>query len=499
MRKIFQSFYGRLSLTFLVLLLAMGVVQIAISVRSSLEFVKEADQRMNKTLARSIAVDFEPLLGDTMDMPGIQHMMHYLMVMNPHIEIYLLDKNGKILSFFAEPAKKVQLKSVNLEPVKAFIQRNGEVALLGDDPRHAGRRKTFSAAPIKLNETTDGYIYVILGGEQFDYATASLWDSFMLSTAAKTLGVAVACTAVIGLILFFFMTKRLRRMSARVRKFEQGDFSTRLPANRKDEFGQLATTFNQMADRIVANMDELKRTDVLRRELVANVSHDLRSPLASVQGHLETILMRFETLSAEEKKSYLEVCLRNIDKLARLVQELFELSKLEAHQIEPHREPLAISDLVQDVVMKYKPEAEHKGVQFEAAYGEGLPLVDADIGMIERVLSNLIENAIHHTKSGGRVSIEPRRFNSGVRVQISDTGCGIPADDLPYIFDRFYRGQRTGEHQLGTGLGLAIAKKIVELHGGEIGVETEVDKGTTFSVDLHASGGNAPRVAPVTA
>ncbi|MFH2055305.1 MAG: HAMP domain-containing sensor histidine kinase [bacterium] len=486
MKKLMQSFYGKLSLTFLILLLAMGVVQIFISVQSSIEFVKEADQRMNKTLARSIGADLEPFLGATMDMPGIEHMMHYLMVMNPAIEIYLLDKNGKVLAFFAEPAKKVEQEQVNVEPIKAFIERNGEVALLGDDPRHAGRLKSFSASPIRLNDNTNGYIYVILGGEQFDYATASLWDSFMLSTAGKSLLVSVIATAVIGLVLFFFMTKRLRRMNATVRHFGEGDFEKRLPVTSSDEFGQLATTFNQMADTIVANMDELKRTDDLRRELVANVSHDLRSPLASVQGYLETASMKFDTLSAEEKKSYIEVSLRNIDKLNRLVHELFELSKLDAHQIEPQLEPLSISELVQDVVMKYKPETERRGLEFDAVLKDGLPLIKADIGMIERVLANLIENAIRHTKQGDRIKVEPLKHHSGVRVKVSDTGCGIPAEDLPHIFNRFYSGQRTGEQGEGTGLGLAIARKIIELHGGEINVESQLDQGTTFSFDLHA-------------
>lgn len=486
MSKLFKSFYGKLSLTFLFLLLAMGVVQIFITVRSSIEFVKEADQRMNKTLARSIGADLEPFLGETMDMPGIEHMMHYLMVMNPAIEIYLLDKNGEVLAFFAEPAKKVEQEKVDVEPIKAFIERNGEVALLGDDPRHAGRLKSFSASPIKLNETTDGYIYVILGGEQFDYATASLWDTFLISTAAKSLLFSVIATAVIGLVLFFFMTKRLRRMNATVSRFGHGDYAQRLPANSSDEFGQLATTFNQMADTIVTNMDELKRTDDLRRELVANVSHDLRSPLASVQGYLETVSMKFDSLSPEQKKSYIEVSLRNIDKLNRLVRELFELSKLDAHQIEPHLEPLSISELVQDVVMKYKPETEKRGLRFDAVLKDGLPLIKADIGMIERVLANLIENAIRHTKQGGRIKVEPLKYNSGVRVRVTDTGCGIPAEELPHIFDRFYSVKRTGEQSEGTGLGLAIARKIVELHGGEIRVESQPDQGTTFSFDLHA-------------
>jgi signal transduction histidine kinase len=488
MTNFFKTFYGKLSIAFLVLLLLMGVVQIFFSVNSSIEFVKEADQRVNKTLAHDIGVEMEPLLGDTMDMPGIQHLMHYLMVMNPHIEIYLLDRQGKILAFFAEPAKKVKIESVDLAPVKEFIANNGDKWIVGDDPRYVGRKKAFSVAPIKLSENRDGYIYVILGGEQFDYASASLWDNFMISTAAKALLVSVIFTAIIGLVLFFFMTKRLRRMNDVVRRFESGDFSERLPVGSGDEFGQLASAFNQMADTIVANIDELKRTDVLRRELVANVSHDLRSPLASLQGYLETILMKYDTMPKDQKRSYLEVSLKNIENLNKLVQELFELSRLDALQVQPQLEPLAVSDLVQDVVMKLQPDAIQRHIHLQAIHADHLPMVDADVGMIERVLSNLIENAIRHTPADGEIRVIPSRANSGVRVEVSDSGCGIPPEDLPHIFNRFYQGRRSSDGQKhGTGLGLAIAKKMLELHGSDIRVNTKVNEGTTFYFDLHAS------------
>jgi len=484
LKTLLHSFYGKLSLTFLVLLLGMGVVQILISVQSSIDFVKEADQRMNQSLAKNLAVDFEPFLGDTMNMPEIEHMMHYLMVINPHIEIYLLDREGQVLAFFAEPSLKVVRESVNLGPVREFISQEGDLAVMGDDPRRLDRQKLFSAAPIKLGPEKDGYIYVILGGEQFDYATASLWDSFLISTAAKGLLIAVICTAVIGLVLFFFMTRRLRTMSAAVKRFEQGEFDHRLEVDSPDEFGRLASTFNKMAGTIESNIDELKRTDDLRRELVANVSHDLRSPLGSVKAHLETIQMKFDSLSGEEKKSYIDISLSNIDRLSRLVHELFELSKLDASQVEPQMEPMAISELVQDVAMKFQPQAERKGLKCVTVLPEGLPLVKADVGMIERVLSNLIENAIHHTEPGGEIRIEPNRLESSVRVSVSDTGSGIAEKDVPHIFDRFYHGPRVGKKSTGTGLGLAIAKKIVELHGGDIRVDTELKRGTAFSFDL---------------
>ncbi len=483
----FRSFYVKLSIGFLVLLVIAGIVQVLTTVDSAMSLMRETEQKVNRDLARDIAVEFEPLVNDTINMPGIEHLMHYLMVMNPSIEIYLLSGRGEVLAFFAEAGKVVQLDTVPLKPIEEFFDHGEERTVLGPDPRNPERLKPFSVAPIKIEGTTDGYIYVILGGEQYDVASAALQEQFLMRTIARGIIISLLATALIGLVLFFFMTRRLRSVTEKVRQFEQGHLDTRIENTSSDELGQLAANFNKMADTIAGNIEELKRTDDLRRELVANVSHDLRSPLASVQGYLETILMKYEILSDDERKRFLDISLRNVEKLNRLVHELFELSKLDARQVQPHTEPFSISELAQDVVMKFRNNAEKKHIKLKADFKGQLPMVSGDIGMIERVLTNLIENAIRYTPEEGEVRIEPMPSNGNVRIAVSDTGCGIPAEDLPHIFDRFYRvGKERGKDSAGTGLGLAIAHKIVELHGSEIKVTSELNKGTTFYFELAA-------------
>lgn len=485
MSKVFSSFYTRLAVVFLILLLIMGTISMLISSESSISFVKEADQRMNADLAKSIALEFQPFVKDSIDMPGISHMMHYLMVMNPHIEIYLLDSTGRILTFFAVPEKKVQRKAVALGPIHRFIDGRQSSTVYGDDPRNPNREKPFSAAPIQIDDSTSGYIYVILGGEQYDSAEAELKEGFLMSTAAKGLLIALVFTAIIGLILFFFMTRRLSAVTETVTGFKEGDFSRRLPEKSEDDFGQLARAFNQMADTIVSNMEALKRNDDLRRELIANVSHDLRSPLAAIQGYLETIQMKKDSLSDEEMQKYLEISLNNAEDLNRLVGELFELSKLDACQIEPKIEVFSISELVQDVVMKFRHSADEREIDVRADLEKRLPPVKGDIGMIERVLSNLLENAIKYTPEHGKVQITPNSFDHTIRIEVSDNGPGIAPEDIPHIFSRYYRGKRTGaKDRAGTGLGLAIAQKILELHQSTIGVDSELERGTTFYFDL---------------
>jgi signal transduction histidine kinase len=485
MKKIFSSFYARLSAVFLILLLLMGAVQMFISMNSSINFMKEADQRMNTNLAAAIALEFEPFIKDSIDMPGIEHMMHYLMVLNPHIEIYLLDSAGAVMAFFAEPDKKVKRDSVSLETIHSFLEAEKTVPIHGDDPRNPDRKKPFSVASARINNEIDGYIYIILGGEQYDAASDEIREGFMMSTVSLGLLISVAFTAIIGLVLFFFMTNRLRSVTNVVVGFKDGNYKRRLPEKSTDDLGQLSKSFNQMADTIVSNMDELKNTDSLRRELIANVSHDLRSPLASIQGYLETILMKMDSMSIDELKKYLKISLDNSNHLSHLIAELFELSKLDAHQIEPHRELFSISELIQDGVMKFKPHAEAKSITLESKLGHELPLVKADISMIDRVLSNLLENAIEYTPENGKVSIESGPKNGNVLVTITDSGPGISSEDIPNIFARYYRANRSGkDRKTGSGLGLAIAKKMLELHGSDIKVNSEIECGTTFYFEL---------------
>jgi len=454
-----------------------------------MNFVSESDQKLNFNLAGDLAKEFTPFLKDSIDYGGIMHTMHYMMVMNPRVEIYMLDEKGRILAFFAEPGKTVKQNYASLEPIQKFLRRAQDMPIEGDDPRNLGRRKPFSATTIKIGENINGYLYVILGGEQYDSASEMIKESYIIRTTAISLAMIFLLTGVVGLMLFAVLTKRFRAMATVVRQFEQGNFAQRLAVKSGDEIGQLAQAFNRMADTIVANMEELKRTDDLRRELVANVSHDLRSPLASMQGYLETILIKDEILKAEERRRYLQIIFDSSKMLGTLVSELFELSKLDAKQIQPKAEAFSMAELTQDVVMKLTPQAEKLKVNLHAALSKELPMVYADIGMIERALSNLIDNALRYTPESGTVKVDLLNHRGRVRVAVSDTGCGIPAEEIPQVFERFYRIEKSrARGSGGAGLGLAIAKRILDLHDSRIDIHSVVNAGTTFSFDLEIAG-----------
>lgn len=489
MKKYFQSFYGKLSVVFLLLLLILGSTQIYLTMNSASHYINEVDQRLNFNLAQDMAREIKPLLKGELDFQKIGERIHYMMVMNPKVEIYLLDDSGKILAFFTEPGKKVLADRVDIAPITDFLSGVRHLPVLGNDPRNPERKKPFSAANLTLGNGDTGYLYIIIGGEQYESAAALLRESYLLKTIVKGLLFSVSGAAFVGLLLFALLTRRIHSMSEVIEEFKQGNYRQRIAVQSRDEVGKLGLAFNQLADTIVAKTEALKRKDDLRRELIANVSHDLRTPLASIQGYLETILIKEkeERLTPEERLRYLEIMLKNTEIVNKMVSELFELSRLEAQQVKPKPERFSMAELAQDVVMKFRDRAEKTQVHLKTHLQPDLPLVEADIAMIERALSNLIENAVNYTPARGSVSVEVTGKNDMIRTVVSDSGQGISARDLPYIFDRFYRGRtKNAGNKSSTGLGLTIASKIIEAHGSTIEVSSRVNEGTTFYFHLPA-------------
>lgn len=486
MTRILNSFYARLSVLFLVLILLLGGIIAFLSVHAAMQLADEAEQKLNQDLAQNLASEFQPFLIDSIDQEAIREKIQYMMIVNPRIEIYLLGGNGMIKASFLGEDKALAQSTVDTEPLDAYLA-GVALPILGEDPVHATRKKPFSVAPIEIMGETGCYLYIILGSEQYDSVASMVGDSYIVQTTLKGLGLVILVTAVIGVVLFGFLTRRLRGMKEVVGAFARGQFDRRIEPTSDDEIGQLAASFNQMADTIEANVEELRRTDRLRRELIANVSHDLRSPLAVMQGYLETIMMKTETLDTEERQRYMDIVYKNTRSLNTLVGELFELSKLDAHQVEPACEAFSLAELVQDLVMQYEAKADEYDVRLEADLPDRLSLVYADIGLVERAISNLIDNAIRYTPPGGSVRVIPTNEGDAVSVRVVDTGYGIPAEDLPHIFERFYRVEKSRSRDKGgTGLGLAIARKIMELHGTTLDVKSALNQGTTFSFSLPA-------------
>jgi signal transduction histidine kinase len=487
--RVFQnSFYAKISAVFLVCVLFLGVVLAYLTLNSSMMFVEETTQKVNVNLAHEMAMEFQPYLMDSIESDSIIKKIQYLEGINPQVDIYLLGSNGMIKgSFLGQDAPpELAMATVDTEPLDAYLA--GEtLPILGEDPINPEVKKPFSVAHISIMGSDGCYLYVILESQQYDEVAGMLAESYIIKNAMIGLFIVILTTTFLGLLVFRLLTYRLTNVTNTVVAFEHGQLDERVNVRSNDELGTLASSFNQMADTIVANMDDIKQVDRLRRELIANVSHDLRSPLASIQGYLETIQYKDEekTLSDEERTKYYNIVLRNTKKLGNLIAELFELSKLDAKNVQPDLEPVSIAELAQDVVMQFQPQANAKSIVLQANLpDEPLKLVNADIALMERAISNLIDNAIKNTPEGGMVNLTPANAGDRVIVKITDTGFGISDDQIARIFDRFYQVDGSRSPGNGAGLGLSIAQKILELHGAKLSVQSALNQGTTFSFSL---------------
>ncbi|MCI0393670.1 MAG: ATP-binding protein, partial [Chloroflexi bacterium] len=256
-----------------------------------------------------------------------------------------------------------------------------------------------------------------------------------------------------------------------------GDLSVRVQEDGRGEFGRLAHSFNHM-------VKELERAEQQRRNLTADVAHELRTPLHIIQGNLEGILDGVYEPTAE----HLNATLDETRLLARLVEDLRTLSLAEAGQLPLRREPVDVGELLADVGVSFSGQAEQAGIELRIETNGDSPAltVTADAGRLDQVLGNLMANALRHTPPGGRIALSAEPAHDGVRITVRDTGEGIPPEDLPYIFDRFWRGDRSRSHagNAGAGLGLAIAQQLVQAHGGRIAAASEPGQGTTFTIEL---------------
>lgn len=476
-----RTLYARLALVFAGLTLVCGGFTAWLFLDATHRHQQEVLQRLSKDLAAHIASHTDLVKQFKWNRPAVDDLFHMLMVVNPGIEVYLVKADGHIDAHVAPPGR-VRRESVDVAPIQAFLA-GGKFPLLGDDPRGDGTRKIFSAAPLRDGDTTVGYLYVILAGEDYDRLAANVRQSQTMTTAVWLMGGLTVLTLSAGLIAFALITRRLRRLGREVRDFDVATPETLAslptPDEKNDEIGQLRQVFHHMATRIAAQVGELKRQDQMRREMVANISHDLRTPLTALQGYLETLSLKAGQVSVDERERYLDVALRQSRKVSKLAQELFELAKLECEVTQPLKEPFALPELINDVLQKFELAARKKGVAMQVHIPDDLPPVLADLGMIERVLTNLLDNALRHTPAGGTVRLELHARDGNVQVRVADTGSGIPDALRPQIFER-PSPLRDGTGRTSGGLGLLIVKRILSLHDSSIRLETDSGAGAAF-------------------
>ena len=497
----FKTLFGKISLTLFLLFIGLGTGLVLVVDFSSKALQEEATQKLHLELAKNIVKDAPLLNSDGQQNENIGQAFHTMMLLGPAIELYLLAPDGRILSYDA-PEEKIKRQFVDMSPIQSLLNDNARLPIRGDDPRSESHRKIFSAAPVYLPgfegsfDSIAGYLYIIIGGEDYDSVVSMLDSDRLVSFSMSTLTTGGIFLLSVLLLLYSFLTRPIRQFSDTVNTFRESNF-TKAPESLagykigdKNELNHLFAVFYEMAEKVESQFDELLKNRKLRQELITHVSHDLRTPLAGLRGYLETWQIKHQNASKEETLQFIDSAIKNCDQLRVLVDELFELSRLDGNDIKPELESFHLPELVDDIMQKLRIKAEQKNIQLDCSGSSNLPFVYADIAQIDRVFTNLLENAIRHTPENGAIHVILGLTDGEdkVTIKVSDNGCGIRKEELAHLFEPYYQGSNNKSERThgNNGLGLAISKRLLNLHETDLSVESILGKGTSFAFILPA-------------
>ncbi|ANI89591.1 two-component sensor histidine kinase [Arachidicoccus ginsenosidimutans] len=475
--------FWKITAVFTVLLIVLGIVFVQIASRFSKSYYTAAHQELYGDVAKHLATFTQPFKNGKPDTSVTHDIIHSTMVANPSVEVYLLDTAGKIVDYVV-PDTTVQIHHVNIAKVKQWLAADAMHRPMGDNPKQPNEPSIFSAAPVYENSKLEGYVYAVLASEKQKEILSALNMHLHSRLSSYIFFTALTVAFIVGIVTFFLITDSICRIAAVVKRFKEGDYTARIHGYAEGNLGMLTSTFNEMADVIVDNFDKITATDKFRQELIANVSHDLRTPLSIMQGYVETMMMKKDSLSQSDKEKFLSVIHDSTKKLSGLVEQLFQYAKLEANLVTPEKESFLISELASDILMAYQLKADEKNIHLKIDAPSNLPPVFADIALTERVLQNLLDNAFKFTPEGGSITIRLTETQAGIGVQVADTGIGIAPEEQAFIFERYKQLDNKNVPKKGMGIGLAIVKKILELHQSTIEVISEPGKGTAFKFVL---------------
>jgi len=490
-----RTIFGRLLLVFSLFGASMIAMLLLVTDVSHEMYHEELEQTVNRGLAgRLVAADF--LLGDTpLSMLTLHRWIGKLAEANPDVDIYLIDSAGGIVASSVPEGRWVR-RSVGMGPVTRFLQ--GEpLPILGDDPTSATHDDVFSVAPFSLEDCPASYLYIMLRRDQYGPSAARLSKLYSVTEGVGMALLAALIAVAMSVGVLRLLTRRLSNLAQEMREFDASGgttLSARPPGeSRHDEIDGLETSFFNLASRLRQQMEMLRQSDETRRQLLANVSHDLRTPLTTLVTHLEEVTTPDRQLSAEERATYLRIAMKQAQRVIRLVDQILEAARLEAGQVSVTPEPFLLAELLQDVVQKFELDASQRKVELRLELPEALRWVVADVALIERVLDNLIENALRFAPAGTAVVVALAERDGRQRVSVTDAGIGLTQEDAARVVERFYRKDPGRSSPSGhAGLGLAIVQGILQLHGGHLQVDSEPGRGACFSFELPDS---APPVA----
>lgn len=463
----------------LLILLLMTVVCVFLIQGVQRFYTKEFSIRMEETFDEDVLADIRGALDEEDPLATLRELMDIYM---GRLGIDMDTRNYFILDDAGELLDSSRLDdSAPIEMTPNILKALNRKDAFGIE---ANAEYMDAAVPVT---DSDGVLHFVIYIRD-DKQTVRDLNSELITLIFEAVVVGLAISVILSFILSKTLLQPIIGMTKAAEAMADGDFSRELIVDSEDEIGILADTFNNMAHQLKMTLEEIKKSEALRKEFVANVSHELRTPLTSIRSYAETLTENAD-IPKDMENDFLHVILNESDRMTKIVQDLLTLSRFDAGSGQLIIDEFSLEQSIHDVYDAIALEAKKHGHALSLSLRDSLPRIYGDKARIEQVLLNILSNAVKYTPDGGKIDISGGQTGKNVWVKIKDTGIGIPEEDLSRIFDRFYRVDKARSRESGgTGLGLSIAREIVIRHGGDILIDSTAGRGTAVTVVLPIEG-----------
>lgn len=478
-----NTIFKRIGLLVFSLITALSVLFIIITYLSSTYFFNASTELLNKDVAAHIAEFTSPFESTKINKSKADSVFYNAMVVSPSIEVYFLDTAGNVM-YFEAPDSAIKLKQIPLSNIHKLISSNGADYVTSPDPKDPSHNKIFSAAEVIRDGKKLGYIYVILGSKEYSNTSELLFTSHASTLAIE----AFAIIIIASFIVSFYYIKRLQRRYNAVLsildQYRQGNFAARFSEKKDDEFTPVTTSFNAMAELLSQNIAKLRTTETERKNFIANISHDLRTPLSIASGYAETLANDTGQINADKQQQYLQLVVSKLKQVENMVLQLFELSRLEASDFKTEKEPFIFSEILQEITTSFAMAAAAKQITLTCIGCQEVIWTKGDIKMMERVIQNLVGNAIKNTPENGEIIIRLQQQNNSLKAIFENIGEPLPNNLLAWINSDEEQDMLGTRPFHKTGLGLVIVKRILALHGSQLMASVTKDGTNCFAFTL---------------
>lgn len=475
----FNTLFGKLFASYLIVILITVLIIGLLFSNVLASYIINAKAKNLETKALEVSQITETYFSDNIN-PKIYSRFLKAVSRSINCSVVLVDKNGVIIAASLDGINHI-IKDIGKNPMdimrdmqvpKEYMDEinHKQTVISIEKMRDLSRSMISIGVPVQVGGVVFGGVFLYSPIEDI---TSVLTNMYIVLIIVVILALFLA--SMISVYLSRLIIRPLKEMSRIAIAMAKGNYRVKVNFESDDEIGRLAKSLNYLAT-------ESERLEKMRRDFVANVSHELRTPLTAIRGFMEP-LMDGTVTDKTDIERYHRIIYDETLRMQRLINDLLDLSRLQSGKMAINIHPVVLSEIVKNVIMKMKPQADSKGIQLIDNCPKNIPMVMADEDKIQQVLIIFIDNAIKYTGANGTVVVTAEEGKDFVTVKVSDTGSGIPPEDLEYIWDRFYKADKARGKD-GAGLGLAIAKEIIQLHGGTVGAKSQVGRGSTFQFTI---------------